>query len=64
MCGKRGFLLSLNQLRDDEYQLNFGGGNDTEKQQMESPSYYLTEANKIAKDIRALLSKMEKEING
>lgn len=64
VCGKRGFLLSLNQLRDDEYQLNFGGGNDTEKQQMESPSYYLTEANKIAKDIRALLSKMEKEING
>ena len=64
VCGKRGFLLSLNQLRDDEYQLNFGGGNDTEKQQMESPSYYLTEADKIAKDICALLSKMEKEING
>lgn len=62
--GTREHLLSLNQLRNDDYQINFGGGNDSEKQQMESPSHYLREANKIVKDIRVLLSKMEKEING
>ena len=64
VCDKRGYLLSLNQLRDDDYKLNFVSGNDSEKLQMEGPSYYLSEANKIVKDIRGLLSKMEKEIDG
>jgi type I restriction enzyme M protein len=62
--GKKGYILSMDQLRNDDYQINFGVDNDSEKQQMETPSYYLKEANKVVKEIRSMLSKMEKEING
>ena len=62
--GKKGYFLSLDQLRNDDYQIKFGVDNDSEKQQMETPSYYLLEANKVVREIRSLLSKMEKEING
>ena len=62
--GKKNYFLSLNQFRNDDYQINFGADNDSEKPQMETPSYYLLEANKIVREIRSLLSKMEKEING
>jgi hypothetical protein len=62
--GKKGYFLSLDQLRNDDYQINFGVDNDSEKQKMETPSYYLSEANKVVREIRSLLSKMEKEING
>lgn len=61
---KRGRLFSLDLIRDKEYQINFGVAIDKEKEQMETPSYYLLEANKVVRDIRSLLSKMEKEING
>ena len=62
--GKKGYILSMDQLRNDDYQINFGVDNDSEKPQMETPSNYLLEANKIVREIRSLLSKMEKEING
>lgn len=61
---KRSYILSLNQLRDNDYQINFGVDKNNEIQQMETPSYYLLEANKVVREIRSLLSKMEKEING
>lgn len=61
--GKRGILCSLSQLCDDDYQVKFGIDNDSEKEQMEAPSYYLLEANKVVREIRSLLSRMESEIN-
>lgn len=60
---KRCLLYSLDEIRDKDYQLSFGVNGEREQQQLESPSHYLTEANKIVKDIRNLLSKMDKEIN-
>lgn len=56
-------IYTLDDLRDDDYQITFGVDSDKGQQQMESPSHYLNEANKIVKDIRNLLSKMDKEIN-
>lgn len=60
---KRCYLYSLDEIRDKDYQLSFGLKREREQQQMDNPSHYLTEANKIVKDIRNLLSKMDKEIN-
>ena len=61
---KRGSLLSIDQIRDKEYQINFGISVIKEKEQIETPSYYLSEANKVVSVIRNLLSEMEKEIYG
>lgn len=61
---KRGSLLSIDYIRETDYQIKFGISVIKEKEQMETPSYYLSEANKLVRDIRSLLSKMEKEING
>ena len=60
---KRSQYFSLDELKDD-YAINFGGESKKEPLQIETPSHYLMEANKIVKDIRGLLSKMGKEING
>lgn len=60
---KRCHLYSLDEIRDKDYQLSFNLNGEREQQQVESPSHYMTEANKIVKDIRNLLSKIDKEIN-
>lgn len=64
VLGKKGYFLSLNQFRNEDYKINLCVDSDSEKPQMETPSNYLLEANKIVREIRSLLSKMEKEING
>lgn len=59
---KKASLLPIDQIRGNDYQINFGVAVDKEKEQMGTPAYYLSEANKVVRDIRGLLTKMEKEI--
>ena len=61
---KRSQFYSLDELRKDAFAINFGVEDNNKKLNIETPSFYLVEANKIVKDIRGLLSQMEKEING
>ncbi len=60
---KRSILYSLDDIRDKNYDISFAIDYSQEKIQMETPSHYLAEANKTVRDIRTLLSKIEKEID-
>lgn len=61
---KKSKTITLYDVRHDDYQVSFGIESQEEEQQMETPMHYLLEANKVVRDIRSLLSKMEKEVNG
>lgn len=64
LLDNRSQFYSLDELRKDAFAINFGVEDNNKKLNIETPSFYLVEANKIVKDIRGLLSQMEKEING
>ena len=60
---KKSSFLSLNEIKDEGYRVSFQTGGAKEQKSVEDPSHYLAEANKIVKDIRILLSKIERELN-
>ena len=62
MPQKRGLLIRLDEIRDDDYKITFIKDRHQEEE-MKSPSHYLIEANKVVRDIRSILSKIEKEID-
>lgn len=61
---KRGMLIRLDEIRDDDYKITFVKDEHQEEKDIKSPSYYLAEANKTVRDIRSILSRIEKEIDG
>lgn len=61
---KRSSILTLEELRNENYKVSFRKGKQEYELQLDSPSAYLMEANKTVRDIRSLLVKIEKEING
>lgn len=63
MPQKRGLLIRLGEIRDDDYKVTFVKDEHQDKEQMDTPSHYLLEANKVVREIRSLLEKMEKEVN-
>ena len=63
MPQKRGLLIRLDEIRDDDYKVTFERYDHQDKEQMDTPSHYLLEANQIVREIRSLLAKMEKEVN-
>lgn len=64
MPQNRGVLIRLDEIRDDDYKITFVKDEHQEEKDMKSPSYYLVEANKTVRDIRSILSRIEKEIDG
>lgn len=63
MPQKRGLLIRLDEIRDDDYKITFEREDHQDKEQMDTPSHYLSEANKVVREIRSLLAKMEKDVN-
>jgi len=56
--------LSIEELKANEYKVNFENITEKEKERLESPKHYLMEANGIVKEMRSLLTKLEKEVDG
>lgn len=61
---KKSKIITLGDVREGDYQVSFGIDKQEEELQMETPMHYLLEANKVVREIRSLLSKLEKEVNG
>ena len=61
---RRGQLISLDEIRNDSYTINFVKEKRREEKKVESPEYILVEANRVVREIRSLLKKIEFEING
>lgn len=61
---RRGQLISLDEIRNDGYTISFVKDKHHEDEKMETPTHYLVEANKVVREIRSLLKKIEFEING
>ena len=60
---RRSKIVALDSLRAEDYRITFDGGEEQEKKQMGTPMQHLTEANKVVRDIRSLLSRIEREVN-
>ena len=60
---RRGQLISLDEIRNDGYTITFVKDKHHEEEKMESPAHYLVEANKVVREIRSLLKKIEFEVN-
>lgn len=61
---KRSKIIALDAIRDEDYRITFSEKEEKLEMQMGTSVQYLTEANKVVKEIRSLLAKIEKEING
>lgn len=61
---KRSSIVTVDTIRNDDYRITFDKHNQQVETQLETPNEYLAEANKVVRDIRSLLSRIEKEING
>ena len=60
---RRGQLISLDEIRNDGYTITFVKDKHHEEEKVESPAHYLVEANKVVREIRSLLKKIEFEVN-
>ena len=60
---RRGQLISLDEIRNDDYTITFVKDKHQEEEKMESPAHYLEKANKVVREIRSLLKKIEFEVN-
>lgn len=60
---RRGQLISLDEIRNDGYTITFVKDKHHEDEKMETPTHYLVEANKVVREIRSLLKKIEFEVN-
>lgn len=60
---RRGQLISLDEIRNDGYTISFVKDKHHEDEKMETPTHYLVEANKVVREIRSLLKKIEFEVN-
>lgn len=60
---KKGQLVSLDEIRNNDYSITFVKGKSEETEKLETPSFYLTEANRMVREIRSLLKKLELEVN-
>lgn len=60
---RRGQLISLDEIRNDGYTITFVKDKHQEEEKIESPAHYLVEANKVVREIRSLLKKIEIEVN-
>jgi len=60
---RRGQLISLDEIRNDGYTITFVKDKHHEDEKMEMPAHYLVEANKVVREIRSLLKKIEFEVN-
>lgn len=60
---KGGQLITLDEIRQNDYSITFIKGKSQEEEKMETPSFYLTEANRMVREIRNLLKKLEMEVN-
>ena len=54
---------SLRDIREDGFKIAFEKDNRQEENKIETPAYYMQEANKVVNEIRSLLRKIEKEID-
>ena len=61
---KRSSIVALDAIRNDDYRITFDKDSEQKEIQLETPMQYLVEANNVVRDIRSLLSKLEKEVNG
>ena len=57
-------FVSIDEIREKDYSISIGGSNIKEETKMETPLHYLQEANNVVKEIRSILSRLEKEVNG
>lgn len=60
---RRGQLITLDEIRNDDYTITFIQDKHQEEEKIESPTHYLEEANKVVREIRSLLKKIEIEVN-
>ena len=60
---RKGQLISLDEIRNDGYTITFVKDKHQEEEKIESPAHYLVEANKVVREIRSLLKKIEIEVN-
>ena len=60
---RRGQLISQDEIRNDGYTITFVKDKHHEEEKVESPAHYLVEANKVVREIRSLLKKIEFEVN-
>lgn len=60
---KGGQLITLDEIRQNDYSITFVKDNSQEEEKLETPSFYLTEANRMVREIRSLLKKLEMEVN-
>lgn len=56
-------MLSLEAIRNEDYKITFEEEKGLEEIRMGHPMQYLAEANKVVREIRSLLSRIEKEVN-
>lgn len=56
-------MLSLEAIRNEDYKITFEEEKGLEEILMGHPMQYLAEANKVVREIRSLLSRIEKEVN-
>lgn len=61
---KRSKLIALDAIRSEDYRITFNDDRGQLEMQMETPMQYLDEANKVVREIRSLLARIDKEING
>lgn len=61
---KRSSIVTIDAIRNDDYRITFDKDKEQKEVQLETPTQYLLEANKVVRDIRSILSRIEKEING
>lgn len=61
---RRSSIVTIDAIRNDDYRITFDKDKEQKEVQLETPTQYLLEANKVVRDIRSLLSRIEKEING
>ena len=61
---KRSSIIALDAIRNDDYRITFDKDSEQKEIQLETPMQYLVEANIVVRDIRSLLSRLEKEVNG
>ena len=62
MADKQSRFVTLENLRQGDYIVSFGRRNQNEDLELNTPEHYLSEANKIVKEIRSLLVRIEKEV--
>jgi len=57
-------FVSIDEIRDHDYTIVIGDDLKKEESKLDAPLHYLQEANNVVRDIRSLLSRLEKEVNG